>query len=69
MCLVQPLDGTPTSGAQTTWESFGFTGTVIFLDTLTNPPWKIGWQSLDPGVEAPCTSGVSVAQAPPTPAP
>ncbi len=66
-CTVPQLLNANTNSAQSTWIAAGFTGTMTFVDPLTSPPWKIQWQSLDSGIEVLCTSGISVAKAPPPP--
>jgi hypothetical protein len=66
-CIVPNLVGVNTNTASANWTLAGFTTPVTFLDPLTKPPWKVGWQSLTAGGSVLCTSGISVAQVAPTP--
>ena len=63
-CRVPDLVGTPTTQAQVTWAGEGFTGTVLF-SPQPPPKYTIGWQSLDAGTDAPCTSDITVQPAAP----
>lgn len=65
MCTVPTLVGLNTNTAVSTWTAAGFTSTITFVDALTKPPWKIGWQSTAAGVSELCTSGISVSINPP----
>jgi hypothetical protein len=67
MCTVPNLVGLKTNAATSAWTSPGFTGTVIFLDPLTKPPWTVGWQSQTVGASILCTSDVNLAQVAPSP--
>lgn len=61
ICTVISLIGVNTSNAQVTWATAGFAGTVMFSPGIP-PQYKIGWQSLTPGDEVPCTSDVTVQE-------
>jgi hypothetical protein len=64
ICTVVNLVGVNSSNAQLTWNTAGFTGTVLFNPTIP-PQYKIGWQSLAVGTDVLCTSGITVQLAPP----
>jgi lipid-A-disaccharide synthase-like uncharacterized protein len=48
-----------TNKAQSTWNTAGFSGAVIF-SPLVPPNYKIQWQSLTVGTTVACTSGITV---------
>jgi hypothetical protein len=64
MCTVPDLVGVQTTQAQVHWAAEGFTGTVLF-SPQPPPKYTIGWQSLDAGTDAPCTSDITVQPAAP----
>ena len=63
-CEVISLINVNTSNAQLTWNTAGFTGTVLFSPPIP-PQYKIKWQSLTVGQTVPCTSDISVEQTAP----
>ena len=64
MCLVPNFSNHWTTSAPSMWADAGFTGAVTF-DPPVPPRYKIAWQSLAAGSQAPCTSGITVRKAAP----
>ncbi|HET9853021.1 MAG TPA: J domain-containing protein [Candidatus Limnocylindrales bacterium] len=64
ICTVPDLVGLQSNQAQVRWTAEGFTGTVLF-SPQPPPKYVIGWQSLEAGTDAPCTSDITVQPAAP----
>ena len=63
-CLVPNFINTQATKALQKWTGSGFTGPLT-LDPMTPPNYQIGWQSLNAGDMAPCTSGITVSEVAP----
>jgi hypothetical protein len=58
MCVVPNLVGLDTSAVPAAWTGAGFFGDVTYVPN--NQDFTVVWQSLDPGTDQACSSGIRV---------